>query len=433
MMTCPMCRAETPKWENADKYRIKQEGMALCTECGFVSYPERYKTKAEIIKYYEKDYRSAPQVGNVYTGQRKLHYHSQFLQPVFKKWIEGGNKAPVVSDIGAAFGMFLGWVKDHFPDADINGVELTKSFVRNAWHEYGVKLDSDFDDTKKYDLISSYKSLEHILDPDIELSRYIDSLKDDGVLYLSVPIWFKAMVNFGSNKWDIEYYYHPNHINTWTQDQFEALIEVCGGEIVQRDYHIYESTYLIKRNESLKTKDRSSLKQDPNRIKEYMARVYAANEAFQMGKLDDAVKIWPNFPMAHIARYEHNRKIFHELGFDKIYNEPVAQALESCPDEASIEYLAADVCMRYNKYELALQHLDRCLQLRPHMPNVYSSISNCFRVLAERSVVEKEKIEFFKKSREAATHLKNTNLQYFAEATNWIMFDNSNIPTPFEG
>ena len=80
--------------------------MAICLDCGFVSYPDRYKTKDEIIKYYENDYRSAPQIGNVYTGQRKLHYHSKVLTPVFNRWIETGNKKPVVSDIGAAFGMF---------------------------------------------------------------------------------------------------------------------------------------------------------------------------------------------------------------------------------------------------------------------------------------------------------------------------------------
>lgn len=428
MMQCPMCRTEKNEWQNVDKFRIKPEGMAICGNCGFISYPERYKTKQEIIDYYKEEYRQPPQVSNIYSGQRKLHYHSVMLSETFDKWKAEGIEAPVITDIGAAFGMLLAWIRDHFPKTDVNGVELTKSFVRNAKHEYGIDLKDDFDDSKKYDLICSYKSLEHIMDPDVELSRYIDSLKDDGVLYISVPIWFNDLCNFGASGFDIEYYYHTNHINVWNQAQFEALVKICGGEIVREDHKLYGSSYIVKRNPEFKTTDRTALKQNINEIKSNLQKVYAAGEAFSLGDTAQAIKIWPNFPIAHRAHYEANRKAMHELGFEGILKELIEPALNACPNEADIHFLAADVAMRYNKFDQALYHLDISNQMRPNMPNTFVQIANCFGAMAEYAKDEKEKILFYKNAREAMVKLKALSLQSFGEATNWILFYNSKIP-----
>jgi len=430
-MRCPICHS-TDKWENVDKYRIKPEDMSLCSTCGFVSYPKLYKDKSEIIKYYENEYRHPPQVGNIFSGQRKLHYHNQFLGDLLETWVEEKKTKPVVTDIGAAFGMFLEMIRSQFPEGTYKGVELTKSFVRNAWHLYRIKLDQDFDDTLKYDLIGSYKSLEHIMDPDIELTRYIDALSDDGFLYLSVPIWFRTMSLFGSGGWSIDGYYHTNHINVWNLPQFEALIKICGGEIVKSDHVMYESTYLIKRNLDLRTDDRSAAYQDPKMIEECMNRIFSANEAFETANYREAVNIWPNFPYAYTAIYENHRKELHKLGFDSLYNQLIKQGLSGCPDEPDIQALAADVCMRYNQYEKAVEHLQNCQNMRPNMPNVYAALANVFRTLAEKSTCEEDKIKFYERSKEAAQMLKDTSLQNFSDSTDAIMFNNSKIPTPAE-
>ena len=431
-MICPMCRDEKATWENVDKYRIKPEGMAICSSCGFVSYPEKYKTKQEIIDYYKAEYRNPPQVNNLYTGQRKLHYHAAFLSSVMDEFKKKKIESPVVTDIGAAFGMFLKWFRDFFPKADVNGVELTESFVRNAWHLYNIKLTDDFDDSKKYDLISSYKSLEHILDPDIELTRYIDALKDDGYLYLSVPIWFRKLNNFGASGWDIEYYYSTNHINVWNLEQFKALVQVCGGKIVKEDHDIYETTYLIKRDTSLRTSDRSSLKQNVDKIKEDMNKIFTVNEAYETANYNEAIKIWPNFPHAHVARYENDRKKWNDLGFDVFYKEVIQRALKDCPNDSDIEYLAADVCMRYNQYEMAIDHLNRCHELRPNAPHVYISLGNIFRAMAKNAPDKETREKYIIEARKVSEMLKTTSAQHVAESTNNILNDNANLPTPFE-
>jgi len=99
-MECIVCKSND--WENVDKYRIKPEGMSICKSCGFVSYPSKWKSQEEIKQHYRNDYRTHPTSNNVFTGQRKVHFHNHFLTSVFKEWAESGKKSPNVFESGAA-------------------------------------------------------------------------------------------------------------------------------------------------------------------------------------------------------------------------------------------------------------------------------------------------------------------------------------------
>ena len=431
-MKCPICRTEETKWKNVDAFRMKAEGMSMCETCGFISYPGRYKSKAEIVEYYKAAYRQPPTVGNIYSGERKIQFHAHFLADLFERWRAEKRKDIIITDVGSAFGLFLNWIRFQVPSSEVIGVELTTSYVRNAWHLFNIKSIPEFDASKKYDLISSYKALEHILDPDIELESYIDCLKDDGHLYISVPLWFEQMKNFGQGGFDIEYYYSPNHINTWTRKHFEGLLRVCGGEIVKQNHTYYESTYLVKRNASLKTKERSALYEDTMKITENLRKISEANEHFQMGNYADVIRIWPNCPTAWMSHYEMNRKYFHDLGFEGIYNGFCQDALKACNNDADIHYMIADICFRYDQYPKALEHLNISNRLRPNGPNVFALLHNCYSALGKAAADDESKTKFFEQARDCAKILGDISTQSKADAMTWMMLDNANIPTPFE-
>lgn len=430
-MQCPVCRSPEPKWKNVDEFRLKPEGMSLCMGCGFISYPAKYRTKAEILAYYRKEYRAAPNVNGIYTGERKIHYHGHFLADLFAKWREEKRQA-IVADVGSAFGMFLNWVRHQLPGADVIGVELTTSYVRNAWHLFKVKTIEDFDDTRHYDLISSYKSLEHILDPDVELRRYIRSLKDDGYLYLGVPIWFEALRNFGSTGFDLEYYYSTNHINTWTRKHVEGLIKACGGEVVKENRTFYDTVYLIKRNDALIPEGRDHCKEDPGVILSHLKRAFEAGVAYQEGNYAKVIETWPNCPPAWNAHYEMNRKLLHEKGFEYIYGEIIENGLASTDEDAEVHCLAADICARYEQYERAIEHISRANELRPNQPAVFALLSNCYRSLSKSAKAPEAKVKFLEQAREAARLLGEIATQHKGEAMTWMMHDNAHIPTPWE-
>ena len=430
-MQCPICRSADSKWKNVDTFRAKPEGMAMCEHCGFISYPERYKSKAEIFEYYKKEYRAAPTINNIYTGERKIQYHGHFLGDLFNEWKKQKRKDIVVVDIGSAFGMFLNWVKHQLPNAEVLGVELTTSFVRNAWHLFQIKSTPELDTSRRYDVIASYKSLEHILDPDIELKSYIDSLKEDGVLYVSVPIWFETMRNFGVHGFDLETYYSPNHINTWTRKHFEGLIKIAGGEIIKENRTMYETAYLIKRGLAAET-DRNICLDDPAAVMENLRKIFEAGQAFQTGDFGKVLETWPNCPTAWQNYYEMNRKMFHELGFEHIYNEYCQKALAACGEDADIHFMVGDLCARYDHYEKAIEHLNTSNRLRPNMPNVFGLLHNCFRALSKIAKDEETKVKFYKQARQAAKILGDISSQNKGEAMTWLMYDNAQIPTPFE-
>lgn len=428
-MQCPICRTVEPKWKNVDNFRLKPEGMCLCEICGFITYPD--KKQKDLDQFYKKEYRTIPNVSIFFTGERKLQYHAHFLKETIDKWKANNRKGLVITDVGSAAGMFLDYLNKQGLDiSDIHGVELTETYVRQAWWFFGIKSIPKFDDTKRYDLISSYKSLEHILDPDIELTKYVASLKDDGYLYFSVPLWFEAMTNFGGAGFDLEYYYSPNHCNTWTRKHVEGLIKIAGGRIVKENRTYYDTTYLIQKDTAIT--DRSCAFEDPKLILEHLEKTFAASEALQRGAYNEAIGIWPNCPIAWVTHYEMNRKALHDQGFEFIYNEICVKALDACKEDANLHYFAGDICYRYEQYEKALDHLNKANSLRPNMPQVFAMVHNCYLALSKLAKGQETKVKFLEQARKAAKVLGDVSMQNKNESINYVMHANAHIPTPFE-
>lgn len=438
-MRCLVC--DKSDWENVDQFRIKKEGMSLCKQCGFVSYPEKYKKKEEVIEFYRKQYRAAPTVENLYQGQRKLNYHQEFLsEPVLDVWRKEGKKDPVIFEIGAAYGLVLAWFKNmkdvngtFFPNADLSGTELTLSYRRNAWHEFGINLKEDFDESKKYDLIMSYKVAEHMLDADIELMRYRKSLKPDGKLYISVPTWFNRLHNFGVGGFALEYYYAPEHVNVWSRPHFEAVLRKAGFKIVKENHAFYDNTYLCEVDTEIKDGQAIDIPlPTPNQIRDWMIKIKTADELCQKKMFGEALEHWPNFPIARRAHYEFHRKDWHSRGIDEIMKGIIKPWLALDSDSYEVYILGADLLMRYDKYHEALNYLKIALTKRPKCETALGAISNCYRMLAKNANDKGEKIEFIKQSRDIMRFMKDNCLNSFANSVTWIYSDNAIIPMPNE-
>lgn len=425
---CVICGGND--WKNVDEFRIKASGMCLCMKCGFVTYPEKISKTEDLKEFYRNEYRDPPSVSNVYSGQRKLHYHHEFLTPLFDRWKQEGFINPNILEVGAAFGMFLSWVKKEFPQSQISGTELTTTFRRNAYHEYGIILTEEIDTSKKYDLLVSYKVAEHIPFIDAELIKYKNLLTEKGLLYISVPCWFDTLSNFGLSGFDIEYYYHPNHINVWTRKLFETLLKKAGFEVIQQDHAMYDSTYLCKVNNDLQAV--APEYEDPNHILECLDKIKKASVAFQSHQFDEACSIWPKFPDAQTARYEVMRQKLHALGFSGIQEQFIKPMLEACPDNYTTMLFAGDISMRYDEWHTAIDYFQKAVKLKPRDPAALMALGNCFRHIANKSKDPKEKLHFFVEAREITKFLKTVSFQHSHEAMTWIFNDNARIPMPNE-
>ena len=427
-MICVIC--DSNDWENVDEYRFKKSGMSICKCCGMVSYPDLWKTEEEIKAHYRKGYRNPPTSGNLYSGQRKLHFHNAFLKSLFDEWKKEGRTEPEIFEIGAAYGMVLAWIKDVYPGAKVGGTELTTSFRRNAFHEYGITLSEDFDDSKQYDLIMSYKVAEHQLDVDKMLLKYKSCLKPNGLMYISVPCWFGQMNNFGLPGFDLEYYYDTNHINAWTRKLFESLLKKVGLEIIKEDHVIYDSTYLVKACEPKElTKDDFENKDD---IKDRMKRIKEAFMACNENRFDDAIKIYPDYPQAHISRAEIMRREAFENGWEWIKENLINKAFNECSMCADLFVFATDFSMRAKKWDEAIKYAEAGLRAKPGNPASLGQFINIMREISNHSDSEEKKRHYFEQARQISRHLKEVSLQNTRESVDFIYLFNSQLPIPGE-
>lgn len=423
-MKCCNCGEST--WRDVDGHRIKPAGMCMCTGCGFISYPKKWKTPEEIKKYYRADYRNPPTHQNCFAGERKNHYHHKFLLETFERWKAEGLENPKIGEVGAAFGFTLNWIRSIFPKAEIYGTELTSSFRRNAYHEFGIVLTEDFDESIKYDLILSYKVLEHQLDPHLELEKYQRCLNDKGQLYISVPTWFNSIYNFGLSGFDPEYYYDPNHINVWTIAMFENILQRAGFEITKSDQIIYSSTYLVKPNDAMK--NIPVFKHNTADVLTNLERVKAAYLALTENQYEKAIALWPDYPQAWASHAENVRKQLTEKGWDWFKAEILDKAMAACPTSSEVVGMATDFAMRAHKWDQAIEWAEKNLKMRPENAVAYHQLANTLREVAIKSKDANERLHYFLQAREVCRHLRNVSAQHMKEATDLIYLFNSKIP-----
>lgn len=447
-MRCPICDNEK-EWENVTELRddedktykdketgeVKPHNMEICLKCGFVGYPDRQSDEQKLKEYYRENYRAQkpPGFNNLVTGQRKVYYHEQFLKPLFKEWHSKGKVAPVITEIGAAFGMALNFFRNVFPKATILGTEWTLKYRRVCFYEYGITLDEDFDPSRKYDLIMSYKVLEHQVDPDKKLREYAECLTADGRVYLSVPTWFNNFSNFGLSGADLKYYYHPDHINVWSRHLLEQLLNKCGLEIDKQDHHMYGDTYLLKRNDELMKKPLDP--EDPQSIKKAMANIKKSFNFYKKQKFEEAISHWANFPGAWTAFYEQNRKELHkkyEGNFNGLYDAICKPFMEHNKRGKESLSFAADLCMRYEQWELGATLLNELLEKVPNNSAALMMLGHCLRNMALHENDVERRVQMLNNAYDVTNHLSKVDLQAMSESVNWKYRDASELVAPFE-
>jgi len=403
--------------------------MSLCKKCGFISYPNKYKTHEEIKHYYRNEYRGGPPThGNFVTGTRKLTYHAHFLKEVFSKWQDTGLTAPVIGECGSAIGMVLHWFKRVLPQAKVFGSDLTTTFKNVAAQEFGVEITDDFDLTRKYDLIMSYKVAEHQLDVDLRIREYAEALNEGGYLYISVPTWFNALHNSGIGGFDLEYYYHTDHINVWTRILFEEILRKSGFVIIKIDRLMYGDTYLCKRDDSVMQNEPQYEK--PEEIKAALARIKRAFDCMKTQKANQALAEWGNFPIAWACYYEQNRQQLHdkfkgnglELA-DYIYKEMSL----ACGPILDAMLLKADIIWRYGQLVPAIQTFEDILDIRPNDTKALFSLAQCFRALSEQESDNIKKTKLLLTARDICRKIMKLDELARPEAFNWALRDEASM------
>jgi tetratricopeptide (TPR) repeat protein len=139
-----------------------------------------------------------------------------------------------------------------------------------------------------------------------------------------------------------------------------------------------------------------------------------------------AIETWKNCPAAWVHHYEFNRNNFHKNPEE--LEKFLQQAIESCPNSHDTLSLVADIKVRYERYDEAIEYLNRSLKKKPGNPTSLMSLANCFRMKAMKEKDNGKKTEYLKQSINILRFVMTISTESLPQAISWAYNDEAHIP-----
>ena len=291
-MKCYVCDAveNFHSFDTTEKKMHQQRELLCCKGCGAVMYRVDAGAEEKMRDYYRFEYRPSPTHMNMLTTTHKLNYVKKFLGDFLKD-----KKDLVIADVGCATGYLPNFFRELGHKA--TGCEYTLTFRRFAENYYGIPISEELRTDVKYDLISIYHVLEHMIEPDKKLAYYASLLKDGGHMLISTPEWYDVLEDTsGPTVTSFEQVWHKDHINCFSETDLKNLFRKTGLEIVKEDRFVYGQSYLVKYTRNVAPIQ----SQTPTAMIKRTLEGKEAIDLYAKGKLREALKIWPKFPDAWI-------------------------------------------------------------------------------------------------------------------------------------
>lgn len=172
---CQLCDSDKLKTLDAEA------GVVTCLNCGFVFNKVR-PSLDEIKKYYSRNDKYDLWLKDF--DQREALW-SWRLNKVLRHYKKGS-----ILDVSAGIGQFLNKAKKYFDE--LAGTEISKSAINISKERFGFDLlegtihEIDFKE-RKFDNITMFHTLEHVMNPRDELVKASNLLVSGGMLFVSVP------------------------------------------------------------------------------------------------------------------------------------------------------------------------------------------------------------------------------------------------------
>lgn len=229
---CPVCGSFNYRIHLATKdFRLKTTddifNVVICQNCSFEYLNPRPK-KEQAGKFYTSDF-----------NRRDKTLFFKIIEPCFKisqkytiKRIKKYKKVGRALDVGCGNGEFLSVLKKN--GYDVWGAEPNcnaKSFCEPSLEKriiYRELCDCKFKD-KSFDIITMFQSLEHVYDLESTFKEINRIIKDDGIIYISVPNHvFWEFILFGKYFYNLEV---PRHIYFFNKDSLTRLLNRYGFQL----------------------------------------------------------------------------------------------------------------------------------------------------------------------------------------------------------
>jgi 2-polyprenyl-3-methyl-5-hydroxy-6-metoxy-1,4-benzoquinol methylase len=212
-----------------------------CNECGLI-YMNPQVVPEDIGRLYPADY--APH----YSGNQKgrfgllsvLWNYLMTMAKIKKVVYNTLNNQSKVLDVGCGSGAILNGIKKR-TGCQVYGVDISENAVQSAKKLFGIDVfKGDIKEVSwpgnSFDVITAWQYLEHVNDPNQNVEKMSQLLKNNGWLILGVPNFDSFNARHFKDKWyplDC-----PRHLCIWTPETMTMLLQKYGLTVTDIVYDI---------------------------------------------------------------------------------------------------------------------------------------------------------------------------------------------------
>lgn len=387
-----------------------QSLIQVCKKCGLLCHEVDVAKEPGLKEYYRKSYKPVLGTPALITARNKLHYIERFLGDHLE-----GKKGLMCADIGAATGYVLDYLRRM--GHKVTGCEWVVANRRLSEHFYGIPLTEELSKSQKYDLLSMYHVLEHLMEPDKKLAHYLSLLNDDGRFFISTPKWLGLLQEESGSplrdagkptaQHSFDTLYHKDHINLFTVRSLKNLFNRAGLTVVKENLDTYGQTYLLRKGDVKPIEP-----EDWQAVTEKVLTQKKAIELYHQNQFQDAVKVWPTFPEAWVAL------IYGVYGKDPERQEDMIATMNpEARDSWRFMAARAQAMARMERLDEALALAGQVMDRR-FIVDVLYFIAECLT----RKGAHKQAMEVFAQVAKVQPHR-------WMECYQWIVHNSTKLPT----
>jgi 2-polyprenyl-3-methyl-5-hydroxy-6-metoxy-1,4-benzoquinol methylase len=215
---CPICDSEQIK----TYVKVFKFNMSICESCKLI-FCNPYPNDEQLEVYYNSEMKSFENEFFLESFDARVNLFKPRIE-IIKKYKTSGN----LLDVGSAIGVFVEALSQNSSLFDVTCCDMSQEACKelsNRYPGYNVINDNflNINTSIKYDIVSMWDTIEHIVDLNAMLNKVYSLLKNDGIFIFSTP-------NTKSFEWDIAKEKHvqllpPGHVNLMNEFNIEQLLK----------------------------------------------------------------------------------------------------------------------------------------------------------------------------------------------------------------
>jgi 2-polyprenyl-3-methyl-5-hydroxy-6-metoxy-1,4-benzoquinol methylase len=234
---CPLCKqANTVPKDGYQHIMLGDWSLAQCLDCG-TSFVFPAPDADTLARHYDESYygpRDSKFIGPV---ERITWLFRRLRARLIRRFVPEGR----VLDMGCGRGIMLKVLKQW--GYQVDGIELDTAAALRAEKNIGQKVYHHLDqlavgDTRQYEVISFWHSLEHLPDPHHALKIAQQLLKPGGILIVAAPNMASVQASLSGKNWlhlDL-----PRHLTHLDMHSFARFLEEHGYRIIKHSHFSQE-------------------------------------------------------------------------------------------------------------------------------------------------------------------------------------------------